>query len=219
MKPDIYFYIQEVSNYLDMHQIQLELVEKRILDLIPDTIIFTQHEPVYSVGRKLNSRQHVKTELAAPLVEVERGGDITFHGPGQLVIYPILKLKNEEQNLDLYLRTFEKIIISAIAKWGIKGKSFPTKTGVWIEEKKIASVGIAVKKWVTYHGAALNVNTDMSYFQAIEPCGYPSDIMTSMKDITGREMPMDKVRYHLLKEFELVLKKSGKIVTSMKDIL
>jgi lipoate-protein ligase B len=129
-----------------------------------------------------------------PVFEIERGGDVTYHGYGQLVGYPILDLSSRERDIRKYLRNLEKTLIETLAQFGIAAQRAEGRTGVWVGEKKIASIGVAVRSWITFHGFALNVTTDLSYFAQINPCGYHSSIMTSMKEQLGEEIAIANVK-------------------------
>lgn len=189
--------------YKEALDLQKKLVELRIEDKIDDTIILVEHPHVFTIGRKLKSEEHITDANGIPIVEVDRGGDVTYHGPGQYIAYPIIKLKAEERDLDYYLRKLEKILINTMQKWGIKGVRVKNQTGVWVGDRKVASIGISVKKWVTYHGLALNVSTDLSYFLKIMPCGLEGKVMTSLKNITGRDIKFDDISYYFIKECEI----------------
>jgi lipoate-protein ligase B len=129
-----------------------------------------------------------------PIFEIERGGDVTYHGPGQLVGYPILALDDDERDLHAYLRNLEEALLGVCADVGLEGRRNPGWTGVWIGERKVASLGIAVRKWVTMHGFALNVATDLSRFAAINPCGLDAAVMTSLAEESGRALTVDDVK-------------------------
>jgi lipoyl(octanoyl) transferase len=176
------FLLEDVGlrDYDEVYQHQLELVARlKHAHLSLDRLIFVEHPDVYTLGRRSSQQE---TDQAFPTVSVERGGQITFHNPGQLVSYPILKLRDHERDLHKYLRRLEQVIIDTLADFNLVGERRPGATGVWIagREKKIASIGVAVSSWVTYHGTALNVNNDLSGFAKIRPCGFPSEVMTSM---------------------------------------
>lgn len=129
-----------------------------------------------------------------PVFEIERGGDATYHGPGQLVGYPILQLDGDERDLHAYLRNLESALIDVCADVGLEARRNPGWTGVWIGERKVASIGIAVRRWVTLHGFALNVATDLSRFAAINPCGLDAAVMTSLAAASGRPLALDDVK-------------------------
>src|SRR5437867_8327732 len=149
-------------------------------------MLLLQHPPVVTLGRNARAG-HVREARDLPVFEVERGGDVTFHGPGQLVGYPILDLTGHRQDLHWYLRTLEQALIEALAALGVPAERKPGYTGVWTRggTRKIASIGIHVKQWVTWHGFALNVTTDLSYFDRIVPCGIPGVEMTSVERELG----------------------------------
>lgn len=164
---------------------QRDLAQSRIEGRIPhDLLVLLEHPPVVTLGR--NSQDaHVLRSSGMDVFEVERGGDVTFHGPGQLVGYPIIDLTGYRQDLHWYLRTLEQALIAALEALGIPAERNPGYTGVWTRGRKIASIGVHVKKWVTWHGFALNVTTDLTHFDRIVPCGIPGVEMTSVAKETG----------------------------------
>jgi len=175
---------------------QLDLLERRAAERIPDTLLLLTHPHVYTIGRNGDERNLLVPEerLSAEGIRVERvgrGGDITYHGPGQLVGYPIVRLVRPD--LHRFVRAIEAALLEALRGLGVEGRAIPGLTGVWVGEKKIASIGIGVKKWVTYHGFALNVNTDLSYFRRIHLCGLKGREATSLREVLGREVPMERV--------------------------
>jgi len=196
----------DVSDYSVIYEMQLELVQKkRTGQVLFDYLILVEHPHVYTVGRKARDQwERVRTLLPGPVFLVERGGEITHHCPGQLVCYPILSLQEQEQDLHRYLRELEATLIDTLREFGIRGESRREATGVWIsgKEKKIASIGVAVTSWITYHGVALNVINDLSRFKAIHPCGFSSEVMTSMKEELGEKCPtMEEVKSCFLSQF------------------
>jgi lipoate-protein ligase B len=192
--------IQGTVSYQDARQLQLRLVELRHQELISDVVLFLEHRPVITQGRGLQFTgkprdRHMPVPASLPssisFEESERGGDLTYHGPGQLVIYPICKLDGRgfgpHHDVTAYLRRLEEVMISTLADYGLTGNSEVNATGIWIHEaesklKKLGSIGIAVRKWVTYHGVALNCVNDLSPFHLISPCGYSPDVMTRLAD-------------------------------------
>ncbi len=174
-----------VVPYADALAWQRDLAQARIDRRIPhDLLLLLEHPPVVTLGR--NSQDaHVLRPAGVEVFEVERGGDVTFHGPGQLVGYPIIDLTGYKQDLHWYLRTLEQALIGALESLGIRAERNPGYTGVWTKGRKIASIGIHVKQWVTWHGFALNVATDLAEFQRIVPCGIPGVVMTSVERETG----------------------------------
>ncbi len=169
-----------LTEYQTVYDQQLACVAERIRGDIPDTLLLGQHPPVITLGRGTHEENLLATQ-AIPVVPIERGGDVTYHGPGQLVGYPILQLNEGERDLHRYLRNLEEVLILVLERFGVEGRRNPGWTGVWVGDQKIASIGVAVRKWVTYHGFALNVTTDLSHFQSINPCGLSSSVMTSLQ--------------------------------------
>ncbi len=173
--------------------LQREVASARIAGTIPqDVLLLVQHPPVVTLGRSAKS-QHMRCSpafLAARGVdfhEVERGGDVTFHGPGQLFGYPIVDLKRHKQDLHWYLRQVEESLIRGLDDLGVVADRHPGLTGVWTEGRKIASIGVHARDWVTWHGFALNVTTDLSFFDLIVPCGIDGVVMTSIARELGRD--------------------------------
>lgn len=196
-----------LSDYETIWQQQKQLVEKRLLGEIPDTILIGEHPPVITLGRGTHKENILAPQ--APVVEIERGGDITYHGPGQLIAYPIILLPEGRRDLHRYLRDLEEAIILTLAEFGIEGTRETAYTGVWIQTadgpRKLASIGVAVKKWVTYHGLALNVNTDLTAFTQMNPCGLSSEVMTSMQALQSLPLTTDAIKPILLLQLEKTL--------------
>lgn len=176
--------------YVPAWDLQKKLAAERIDDSRPDTLLLLEHPPVYTLGRNSDAT-HILVpddELArrgAAVVRIERGGEVTYHGPGQLVAYPIIKLLGEERSIARLVHNLEQAIIDTLGDYGIPGDRLDDQRGVWSRGCKIASVGLAVKRWVSFHGMALNVALDMSYFGLINPCGHPETVMTSMEQQIG----------------------------------
>ena len=174
------------ASYREVWAKQIGLVEDRQAGRAPDTLIVVEHPHVFTLGRRRDSQQNVLVPGDVEVIEIERGGDVTYHGPGQIVAYPILQLADGERDLHRFLRNLEDAVIATCAKFGIASAGRePGKTGVWCDDasgarRKLCSMGIACRKWVTFHGLALNVTTDLSYFARINPCGFESRVMTSM---------------------------------------
>ncbi len=183
--------------YRQALELQLDHVEQRARGEIPDTLLFLTHPHVYTLGRNgresnlLVSRDFLRAEGIA-VERVNRGGDITYHGPGQLVGYPIVLLA--QPDVHRYVRALEAALIDAIGRLGVPGRAVRGLTGVWTGEKKIASIGVAVRRRVTYHGFALNVSTDLSYFRRIHLCGLIGKEPTSLSEFLGRPVAMEAVR-------------------------
>jgi lipoyl(octanoyl) transferase len=179
--------------YRDALAWQRTLARQRIERTQPhDVLLLLEHEPVITVGRG-GHRAHLLATDEIDVVEVERGGDVTYHGPGQLVGYPIIDLTGYRQDLHWYLRTLEQALIDALGELGIPGDRVPGYTGVWTRGggRKIASIGVHVKQWVTWHGFALNVSTDLAAFDRIVPCGISGVTMTSIERERGTQPAAD----------------------------
>jgi lipoate-protein ligase B len=172
--------------------LQRELCAARQRDEIPDTLILVEHPHVITLGRGTH-KENLLNPGDVPVFEIERGGDVTYHGPGQLVGYPILSLRPGERDLHRYLRNLEEAIIRALADLGLTTGRRAGWTGVWSGDAKLASIGVAVKKWVTLHGFALNVATDLRMFGTINPCGLEANVMTSVAAELGRAVSIADV--------------------------
>jgi lipoyl(octanoyl) transferase len=160
-----------------------------------ETVLLLEHEPVYTIGRLPDkSSLRAPGRLPYPVFETNRGGQATYHGPGQLVGYPILDLRVRGRDLHVYLRNLESLLIDLMADFGIAASRLEGKTGVWVESRKIASIGVGVRKWVTMHGFALNVSSDLHGFQHITPCGIANVQMTSISRELGKEIPLETIR-------------------------
>lgn len=156
----------------------------------PNTVIVCEHDPVYTVGRKRGALANVLDPGDVPVLEVERGGDVTWHGPGQLVAYPMIRLDGAARDLHAHLHRLEELMIGVCADLGLSVGRDPRNTGVWSEGRKVGSIGIACRRWVTWHGCALNVDPDLRAYSAIHPCGFDADIMTSVSRALGRPVPL-----------------------------
>lgn len=179
-----------LRSYAEALLFQREVAAARIAKTVDrDVLIVVEHPPVITLGRStkagnLLASSEELTARGVELFEVERGGDVTFHGPGQLVGYPIVDLTEHKEDLHWYLRQVEEVLIRAVAPFGVRADRNPGKTGIWTRDRKLASIGVHARQWVTWHGFALNVTTDLSYFDLMVPCGLPEVEMTSV----GREM-------------------------------
>jgi lipoate-protein ligase B len=191
-----------VQDYKSTWELQQRLVEQRLAEQITDSLILVEHPHVFTLGRRGDRSNLLSNDL--PVFHVERGGDVTYHGPGQLVGYPILKLQGREQDIRDYLNRLEEVIIRTVSEFGLKAEHSDRQTGVWVGEKKVASIGVAIKSWVTYHGFALNVNTDLSYFGKIRPCGLESSALTSMQALIGSPLEMEEVKTKVKRHFSMV---------------
>jgi lipoyl(octanoyl) transferase len=179
------------ASYPEALALQEQLLAARITEEIPDTVILVEHEAVYTVGRRKGAGANLLAVGDTPVVHVSRGGDVTWHGPGQVVAYPIVKLI--DQDLHAHLRRLEALMIDTCAAFGLEAGRDERNTGTWIAGRKVGSVGVACRSWVTWHGLALNVSCDLEAFARINPCGFPSAIMTSMSQEKGAPVPFDAV--------------------------
>jgi lipoyl(octanoyl) transferase len=160
-----------------------------------ETLFLLEHEPVYTIGRRLDKSSLGNTSyLPHPVFEINRGGQATYHGPGQLVGYPILDLKKRGKDLHVYLRSLETAVIRLVGSFGVEAEFCDGKTGVWIQNRKIASIGIGIRRWITMHGFALNVSSDLTGFFSITPCGLAGVRMTSLSLELDREVALEEVR-------------------------
>lgn len=206
--------------------LQMRLLEKRIKGETGDMLLLLEHPPTFTIGRKglkehLLMNEKYLSERGIHFQEISRGGDITYHGPGQLVGYPIIDLTSKSRDVHKYLRGLENMIISVLSEYGIESGRIEGLTGVWVKGNKIASIGVGVKRWVTYHGFALNVNTDLSYFDMIVPCGIPDVKMTSIKGCLGKknEIPIDEVEETVIEAFKTTFQYDDcKVMTGIEKI-
>lgn len=176
-----------------------------------DYFFFVEHPHVYTLGKSgdqanlLSSDDQLKA-IEAEFVPIDRGGDITYHGPGQIVGYPILDLDRYGTDLHVYLRNLEEVIIRTLADYGIQGQRVEKLTGVWVNGAKVCAMGIKCSRWVTMHGYALNVNTQMEYFRHIVPCGITDKPVCSMQQLLGKEISLTEVKERLLHHFQTIFK-------------
>lgn len=169
--------------YAEAYELQQELVAARIAGEVGDLCLLTEHDPVITIGR--GTRDLVEAGLGEsdiPLVEVERGGEATYHGPGQIVAYPILELGAERRDLHRYLRDLEEVVIRVLAEVDVEAGRRDAWTGVWVGDRKVCSIGVAVRRWVTYHGLALNLSTELEAFRTFKPCGLAPEVMGNVAD-------------------------------------
>ncbi len=173
----------------ETYGLQQDLLRARLSDEVGDLLLLVEHDAVVTRGRR--SAEGDTAGVPFPVVTIERGGEATFHGPGQLVAYPILKLVEGQRDLHAYLRWLEGVVIEALAAVGVEGCRKEGLTGVWIGAQKVCSIGVAVRGWVTWHGLAVNVTTDLGAYQSFSPCGLSGDVMTRVEDHVdhGREEP------------------------------
>jgi lipoate-protein ligase B len=200
-----------LMDYQKAWELQHQLWSKRVEEALPDLLLFLEHPHVITLGRRGN-RSHlvasseVLEEMKIPLFHVERGGDVTYHGPGQMVVYPILDLKEYGYRLIRYISQLEEVILCVLKDFGIKGRRDPLNRGVWVNGEKIASIGVAIKRWVSFHGLSLNYETNLKYFELINPCGLEGKKMTSIGKILGtgisREQLIERIGFHFKQIFK-----------------
>ena len=196
------------TSYTAALEQQETLVARRIAGEAGDTLVFTEHDPVFTVGVRRGAEANLLWDAAElqrrgiAVVTTSRGGDITYHGPGQIVGYPIISLA-PRKDLHAYLRFLEQVLINTVGTFGLAAGRNPGKTGIWLGPRKIAAIGVAVKRWTTFHGFALNVNTDLTPFTGIIPCGITAaeGTVTSLHLELGRELDLAEVKRVLAAEF------------------
>ena len=200
----IHLYLVE---YGDASRFQRELADARGRGLIPDTLVLLEHPPVLTLGRRANRENVLFSEeqlrqRGIALYQSSRGGDVTYHGPGQLVGYPILGLRDLGIGAAAYVHTLEATLIDLLHAFGVEGRTDPDYIGVWVGRQKVAAIGVAISGGVTMHGFALNVDPDLSHFQLINPCGITDRGVTSLSRVIGRDFSVDEVRPLLIESFE-----------------
>jgi len=186
------------TRFADVWDLQRQLFQLRVGGEIPNVLLLTEHENVYTIGKTgrddhLLAPREFLLEKKAEVFNIDRGGDITYHGPGQLVVYPILDLRNFYLDVHRYLRDLEEVIILALQQYGVRGERDPHYTGVWVGGKKIAAIGVKVSRWVTMHGLAINVTTDLSYFDWIIPCGIRDRAVTSLERVLLEQTSLSRI--------------------------
>jgi lipoyl(octanoyl) transferase len=202
--------LQEVR-FQELLQIKIQNRRENTEIPTPNYLLFVEHPHVYTLGKSGKIEHLLKTEseleaLGATFFKINRGGDITYHGPGQIVGYPILDLENFFTDIHQYLRLLEEMVILTLKEYGIESERSEGETGVWLDvgtakARKICAMGVRASRWVTMHGFAFNVNTDMDYFGYIVPCGIQDKAVTSMEKELGRKVDLDEVKAQLLKHF------------------
>jgi lipoate-protein ligase B len=198
-------------DYKKAWDLQRDLWSRRVKGELPDLLLFLEHPHVITLGRRGNrscliASQEALDAMTVPIYHVERGGDVTYHGPGQLVVYPILDLKEYGYRLIRYVDQLEEVILRTLKDFGMEGKKDSLNRGVWVNGEKIASLGVTIKRWVSFHGLAVNYETDLSYFDLIHPCGLVGKKMTSIAKILGekvlRENLVERIRFHFEEIFQ-----------------
>jgi len=195
--------------YGEAYRLQRRLHHQRLDGEIIDVLLLLEHPPVLTIGRSgsldnvLVSREKLAQEGVA-LFFVERGGDVTYHGPGQIVGYPIMDLSRRGKDIHQYVQDLEEVIIRTLADFSISSTRDESHPGVWVQNEEVAAIGLSVRRWVTMHGFALNVNPNLKHFSFINPCGFSNRKANSMSQLLGREMPMEAVTKRLVAHFSEV---------------
>ena len=195
-----------LKEYGETLELQKKLLKRRLEGKIHDTLILVEHPHVLTVGKR-GLRQNVLS-CDLPVYHIERGGDVTYHGPGQLVGYPIVGLEEAGLRVRSLVLDLEEVLIRAVGDFEMDAFWREGYPGVWCGGRKLASIGIAIEHWVTYHGFALNVSTDLGYFKLIRPCGFQPEVMTSMKEILNRDVEVQEVSERVVKWFSELFKVS-----------
>ena len=190
------------KSYKAVWDLQIKMQQQRIRGEIEDTLILVEHDPVYTLGKNADKDHLLQSrDESVDVFNIERGGDITFHGPGQLVGYPILDLSNYKKSVSWYMRTLEQVLIDTLIEFKITAQRNDGLTGVWVGDEKIAALGVRISRWVTMHGFALNVNPDLSFYDGIIPCGIFDHGVTSMEQLLGKTQNNDNVKNVVIKKF------------------
>ena len=197
------------KSYKDVWNLQKKMQLKRLNGDMGDVLILVEHDPVYTLGKNANPDHLLQSrDRSIDVFNVERGGDITFHGPGQLVGYPILDLSNYKKSVSWYMRSLEQLTIDVLYEFKISAKRVEGLTGVWVGDEKIAAQGVRLTKWITMHGFSININNDLSFYDGIIPCGIFNRGVTSMKEILKRTQKMEKVKSLVIDKFNQIFIKN-----------
>jgi lipoyl(octanoyl) transferase len=193
-------------SYADGLRLQSELVARRKAGAVPDTLLLLEHPHVYTLGRNAKKENLLISaeQLAArgaQVFDIDRGGDVTYHGPGQWVGYPILDLAQHRRDIAWYMRSLEEVLIEVAGDYGIQAGRLAGAPGVWVGNEKLAALGVHISRWVTSHGFAFNVNTDLRYFDWIVPCGLRDKGVTSLQKLLGRQVEMEEVAEKVVRRF------------------
>ena len=195
--------------YKQVWNLQKKLQNKLIDGVKRDCLILVEHEPVYTLGKNADPNHLLQSrDKSINVYNIERGGDTTFHGPGQLVVYPILNLAHYKKSISWYMRSLEQLIINVLEKFEIKGNRVKGYTGVWVGDKKIAAQGVRLSRWVTMHGFSINVNTDLSFYDGIIPCGIFDHGVTSIEKELNTAHEMDEVKLLVVDSFKEIFIKN-----------
>ena len=223
---------QRILDYCDLNNIdyqeawdlQKEILEMRVDEKINDVLFLLEHPHTYTLGKVADKRNLIGSvdylmQNKISVFDIDRGGDITYHGPGQIVGYPIIDLKKWKQDTHRYLRSLEEVIIKTCSDYDLKGVRDPKYTGVWIGDKKIAAIGIKVSRWVTMHGFAFNVNTDLDFFSGIIPCGIVDKGVTSLKNELSKSIDISEVKEKLVDNFKNIFEYEDVTAISKDELM
>jgi len=196
-------------DYAEAYHIQKKLWSQKLEGQAVDAVLLLEHPPTITIGKsgKLENLVVAREELAKEglsLFFTDRGGDITYHGPGQLVVYPIIDLKNRGKDIHRYIHDLEEVVIQTLADLSIEARRDKRNVGVWVGNDKIAAIGVSIRKWITMHGLALNVNPTMEHFSLINPCGIPDGGVTSISKLLCHDVPVEMVSERLVAHFSYV---------------
>jgi lipoyl(octanoyl) transferase len=192
--------------YREAAALQERLRERVIAGELPEVMLLLEHPPVYTIGRRSDQAdlpfgEAFYRDRGIDVVRTPRGGQLTYHGPGQLVGYPIVDLKPDRCDVHRYVRDLEEVLIRAVDAFGVRAGRIEGLTGIWVGDQKLAAIGVRISRWVTSHGFALNVNTDLSHFGLIVPCGITDKGVTSLERLLGHALPMDEVAETVARQF------------------
>ena len=192
-----------ISTFEDTWNLQKDLQLKRIHGDIEDHLLLVEHPAVYTLGKNASKEHILRANNDVSVIQTDRGGNITFHGLGQLVGYPILDLNFHKRSITWYMRELEQLMIDVLVEYGIKASRKKGLTGTWVEDQKIAALGVRISRWVTMHGFSLNINPDLNYYRDIVPCGIEGYGVTSMAKIMGKDVPsMKEIKVKIINNFK-----------------
>jgi len=216
------YYDLGLIDYKKAWDLQKEIFNKRLQNEVNDTLLLLEHPHTYTLG-KVAAKENLLynddqlKQQGVSVYEIDRGGDITYHGPGQIVGYPIISLSQWNEDTHKYLRGLEEVLMLTCSEYGLKTERNSKFTGVWLEDRKIAAIGIKVSRWITMHGFAFNVNTDLSYFNGIIPCGIIGKKVTSLSRELGKNIDLNEVKLVIVEKFKEVFGYDG--FTEIKNLL
>jgi lipoate-protein ligase B len=195
--------------YLEVWELQRRLAFLRHRAAIPDLLLLVEHDPVITLGKMAGEENIVASQgdlarLGVGVYRSDRGGDVTFHGPGQLVAYPIMDLSVRGKDAHGYCRDLEEVGLEILRDYGLEGRRVKGLTGVWVGKEKVMAIGVAIRRWIAYHGLALNVNVDLEWFRLIHPCGIKDGWVTSLRQLLGRQIPWPEVKDKMVHRFSTV---------------